>query len=322
MKKKYLLFSGLIFTAFVLFIALSFNEEYSAKLMQFINSYDFTGMLISIGILLICLLVELFFLPLKDSSIYKILHPNKSVITDIVIGLSYSLAVFFFIKTLLMIGLDYHFNGLFKIKSSSSNIVYSFYYVLNLLLFIVVADFFNYIYHWLCHELDFIWQIHKYHHASTDFVILSGNRLHPIEHIGKKFFIVLPLVLLGIRVESYLIVSFLILFIEKFQHSIVDWDYGWVGKYIIYSPIGHRIHHSKEEEHWDKNFGDLFVFWDRIFGTYYDGDKINTEVGVSDNWMNKNGIIYDLWHSTYLSYRSFINGIKKGHWRPEHKRKK
>ncbi|MFT5070730.1 MAG: alkylglycerol monooxygenase [Chitinophagales bacterium] len=292
------------------------------KFKNMLNSYDPSGIIISLALLFFCFFIELLVLGYKKSSVYQILHPNKSVVTDVVIGLAYTLGIFFFLKTFYLLSLDQFFPDLVKSQKAKQNPNMTWWYIPVLLLYLVIADFLKYVFHRLSHELDFLWQIHKFHHSTTSFIILSGNRIHPIEHILHKVFVTLPLVLLGIQIDMYFALVILMLFIDKLQHSMLDWDYGKLGKYLIYSPIGHRIHHSEIPEHWDKNYGDLFVFWDRLFGTYYKGNLINEKVGVSDNWMNKQGLVYDLWHCAWLSANSLKRSIKTNIWRGEHLQKK
>ncbi|MCB0509762.1 MAG: sterol desaturase family protein [Bacteroidetes bacterium] len=321
-KLLYNRLSWVLILGFLLWLFYSLDGQSFVKLKQEASNYSFTGMLISLSILVFCFLLELVFLPFKESSIYKILHPNQSIIADLVIGIAYSLGIFFILKSILYLSLDNYFPGLFKIRSPQSVKNLTLWYFPSLIFYLLVADFFKYWFHRLSHQIEFIWQIHLFHHASTDFVILSGQRIHPIEHILNRIFVSLPLIALGIRVDMYLSVLILLLFVEKLQHSMINWDYGWIGRHIIYSPLGHRIHHSKHEEHWDKNFGDLFVFWDKLFGTYYQGDKLDIEIGLKENWMNEQGVLFDLWHSMYLAYKSFIQSWKDKNWQAIHLRDK
>ena len=321
MKKYYYILTFGLAIAFLLAIGWNFNDATIAQLKAHYTAYSFKGIFISLGVLLFCLVLETFFLPFKESSIYKIFHPNKSIVTDLVIGFTYTLGVFFFVKTIFLTGLgDAAFTEV-KIPKLVEPSAFTWKYIPALLMFIVLADFLKYVFHRLCHEISFLWEIHKYHHASTDFILLTGNRVHPIEHILQKIFVSIPLIALGIKVDMYIAVIIFSLFIDKLQHSMLHWNYGFIGKYFIYAPIGHRIHHSKEIEHWDKNYGDLFVFWDRLFGTYYKGKHVNKEVGVTENWMNQEGIIYDLWHSMYLSILSLKKSITTWSWRAAHLKK-
>src|SRR5438477_159294 len=102
-------------------------------------------------------------------------------------------------------------------------------------------------------------------------------------------------------------------------HSMLPWRCGWFGKYVLYSPIGHRIHHSALPEHKDKNLGFLFPVWDWMFGTYYKGDVINEEVGVEDNYQNTRGLLFDLAESTRRAWRSV--GLPTAPWTPARPRR-
>ncbi len=37
---------------------------------------------------------------------------------------------------------------------------------------------------------------------------------------------------------------------------------------IIVTPSHHRVHHAINPEYLDKNYGQIFIFWDKLFGTY------------------------------------------------------
>jgi sterol desaturase/sphingolipid hydroxylase (fatty acid hydroxylase superfamily) len=56
-------------------------------------------------------------------------------------------------------------------------------------------------------------------------------------------------------------------FLGKFTHSRIDTDLGWLGKWIFVSPRAHHLHHKIDESS-GRNFGDSFIFWDRMFNTY------------------------------------------------------
>jgi sterol desaturase/sphingolipid hydroxylase (fatty acid hydroxylase superfamily) len=53
------------------------------------------------------------------------------------------------------------------------------------------------------------------------------------------------------------------------NHTDFDWTYGRIGRWLVMSPGLHKVHHSNNPEHFNKNLGNLFMIWDRIFGTYH-----------------------------------------------------
>ena len=71
-------------------------------------------------------------------------------------------------------------------------------------------------------------------------------------------------------VESIYFIGVVIGIQGGLQHSGINSDWGFIGKYIFLSPQAHRIHHSNLDCHVDKNFGHILVIFDRVFGTWYE----------------------------------------------------
>lgn len=284
------------------------------KCQQVLMHYNYSAIVLSVSIVLLCILIELFVLPFRQTSLSHILHPNKSVLTDLVIGSVYILGILSIAKAMFIAE---------HTRSLPINLELNKYLHFPLIQFIVsllVADFLNYWLHRIYHEIEFLWQIHKFHHSATDFIIITGNRTHPFEIIINRLLVFIPLSMLGTPPETYLGILVLVEFIEKMQHSIVDWDWGWFGRNIVFSPIGHRRHHSIEKEHWDKNYGSIFVFWDKMFGTYYHGKKTNESIGVPDNWYNREGLFFDLCKPMHLALKEFWRSIFSRQWKAKHLR--
>lgn len=188
------------------------------------------------------------------------------------------------------------------------------------LLWFVIAEFAYYGYHRSMHEIACLWQTHKYHHSAVEFNLITGNRVHFLDKAMAELFNLVPLTLLGIPPTMYASLRLGMRLIEIAQHSAVDWDYGWIGRWIVYGPVGHRIHHSAEREHWDRNYGNLMVIWDRLFGTWYAGSRVNPSVGVSDNHFNTGSVAKDWAIATRLFARDLARGWKTGEWKTEYAR--
>ena len=283
------------------------------KCETIIQQYDFSNVIVGVITLIICIILELCALPFKQTSLYKLLHPSRSIVTDLIIAPLYLLGIFSIIKTVFFFE-----TNIFSAKFHVTDHVQS--PLLQFFIYLVIIDFFTYWIHRFHHQIEFLWQIHKFHHAAVDFVLITGNRIHPLERIIHNLIVFIPLRFIGAPGETYVLIILVISLIDEMQHSMIKWDLGWIGRNIIFSPVGHRIHHSKEREHWDKNFGDIFVFWDKIFGTYYYGKKINTEIGVTQNWFNHQSIVFDLIHSMFLSIKEFIKSLISGQWKARHLR--
>ena len=131
----------------------------------------------------------------------------------------------------------------------------------------LMFDFIGYWTHRFFHRRRW-WPFHAVHHSSEDLDWLSGVRIHPVNELLSKFCQVTPFLLLGFNPFVTLSTAPFFTFHAIFVHAAVDWNLGPL-RGIIVSPVFHRWHHSKDRAAWDKNFGGLFAFWDRLFGTYY-----------------------------------------------------
>jgi hypothetical protein len=53
-------------------------------------------------------------------------------------------------------------------------------------------------------------------------------------------------------------------------------------EYILVTPSHHRVHHASNEKYLDKNYGDVFIIWDKLFGTFQkEEDNVKIEFGLT-----------------------------------------
>lgn len=131
----------------------------------------------------------------------------------------------------------------------------------------LLADFCGYWSHRRFHGRLW-WPFHAVHHSSEDLDWLSSVRVHPVNDLVNKFLEAAPLLLLGFNPFATLSTAPVFTLYAIFLHANVNWDFGPL-RGILATPVFHRWHHARNREAWDKNFGGLFVFWDRLFGTYF-----------------------------------------------------
>ena len=70
------------------------------------------------------------------------------------------------------------------------------------------------------------------------------------------------------------------------RHSHIWISYGSFWDQYLMSPAHHQLHHSRDPRHHDCNFGHIFTFWDRMFGTHYkpvDGEKFELGIDRDEN---------------------------------------
>jgi sterol desaturase/sphingolipid hydroxylase (fatty acid hydroxylase superfamily) len=129
---------------------------------------------------------------------------------------------------------------------------------------LLLVDFLRYWEHRFEHR--FLWRVHALHH-SAEHLSAANNYAHPLQYLPLFLFVSLPLSLVdmgGFAVPAG--VALLKSVLEFYIHSPTTLSFGPLRSVLVDSPY-HRIHHSIEEQHWDRNFGILFSFWDRLFGT-------------------------------------------------------
>jgi sterol desaturase/sphingolipid hydroxylase (fatty acid hydroxylase superfamily) len=154
---------------------------------------------------------------------------------------------------------------------------------LQLLFVIVAADFLAWLSHYIRHKIPMFWEFHKIHHSQTELNFFTAKRLHPFDLLANSLIRFLPWTLLGLNIAlpGYLIWTTLVRVYESFVHSNIRLNLGPL-RYLLVTPQSHRIHHSIEPEHVDRNFGDFFSIWDFMFGTQVREYDIYPKIGVHD----------------------------------------
>ena len=129
----------------------------------------------------------------------------------------------------------------------------------------VAYDFCYYWKHRFGHEWRIMWASHVAHHQSQDYNLSTALRQTSTDYIGFVFY--LPLYLLGMPVEVVITVGSLNLVYQFWVHTEHIKTLGLID-YILVTPANHRVHHAVNEGYLDKNYGGVFILWDRLFGTF------------------------------------------------------
>lgn len=131
----------------------------------------------------------------------------------------------------------------------------------------LVVDFQGYWSHRWSHEINFLWNRHIIHHSSEEFNLSCALRQSISTFINYFTFLLLPAALLGIPAQVIAIIGPLHLFLQYWYHTQLIGKMG-VLEHIIVTPSHHRVHHAINPEYMDKNYGQVFIFWDKWFGTF------------------------------------------------------
>ena len=131
----------------------------------------------------------------------------------------------------------------------------------------LAVDFQGYWVHRWSHEINFLWNRHIIHHSSEEFNLSCALRQSISNIVGYFTFLLLPAALLGVPSEVIGTIAPLHLFLQYWYHTRLIGKLGWL-EHIIVTPSHHRVHHAINPEYIDKNYAQIFIWWDKWFGTF------------------------------------------------------
>jgi alkylglycerol monooxygenase len=130
----------------------------------------------------------------------------------------------------------------------------------------VLYDFCYYWLHRLGHERTILWAAHVAHHQSEDYNLSTALRQTSTGFLlGWIFY--LPLFFLGVPAEVVVTVGSINLIYQFWVHTEHIGKLGWY-EWIFVTPSNHRVHHAQNDRYLDRNYGGMFILWDRLFGTF------------------------------------------------------
>lgn len=128
-------------------------------------------------------------------------------------------------------------------------------------------DLTGYLVHRIDHEYNIFWNSHIIHHSSEEYNLACALRQSVSTFIRLFTIFLIPAALFGVPAEVIGIVAPLHLFAQFWYHTRHIQKMGLLEK-IIVTPSHHRVHHAINPEYLDKNYGQIFIFWDKWFGTF------------------------------------------------------
>ena len=131
----------------------------------------------------------------------------------------------------------------------------------------IVLDFQGYWTHRFQHRINILWNNHIIHHSSEEFNLACALRQSISSFINLFTFFLLPCALLGVESIVIATVAPIHLFAQFWYHTRYIKKLGWLEN-IIVTPAHHRVHHAINQVYMDKNFSQIFIFWDKMFGTF------------------------------------------------------
>ncbi|MGI8545258.1 MAG: sterol desaturase family protein [Aridibacter sp.] len=137
---------------------------------------------------------------------------------------------------------------------------------------VILLDYTLYIWHYLTHKSDFLWNYHKIHHADLDLKTSTAIRFHFVEMSLSIPWRAGQIVLIGVSPRALKIWQTALFMSVFFHHSNLKLPEGFEKRLqkIITTPRLHGIHHSEIEDEMNSNWSSGLAFWDFIHGTFRD----------------------------------------------------
>ncbi len=163
---------------------------------------------------------------------------------------------------------------------------------------LIAEDLMFYWLHWVDHHCRLFWAVHVTHHSSTEFNFTVGFRSSIFQPL-YRFVYFIPVALLGFRgIDIFFMYSATQIYGILIHTQLV----GKLGllEYILVTPSHHRVHHSSNVRYLDKNLGMVFIFWDKLFGTFT-SEQEEVHYGLTENLKSPNlaNLIFHEWRSMW-----------------------
>ncbi len=185
------------------------------------------------------------------------------------------------------------------------------YKVENLWLAVIIAfvaeDFAGYWIHRMSHRVNILWNRHVIHHSSEEYNLSCALRQSISDNIKFFSILLIPAAVMGIPPALFAIISPVHLFLQFWYHTRLIDKMG-ILENILVTPSHHRVHHAINPEYLDKNYSQIFIIWDKLFGTFQPEEKSNPPVyGILRPAKTWNPVLINfkhLWQLTIDAYRA------------------
>ncbi len=148
---------------------------------------------------------------------------------------------------------------------------------------LLLGEFILWFNHFLRHKIRILWLFHAVHHSQKELNVFTDDRDHLIDAILESLFTFLPFFLFQLpNIYAVTVIGLYLPLHNRFIHSNIKMNLGWLGWFIT-SPQFHRVHHSAEPEHLDKNFGVHLSMFDYLFGTACRATNVYPQTGIDDS---------------------------------------
>jgi sterol desaturase/sphingolipid hydroxylase (fatty acid hydroxylase superfamily) len=308
--RRYWWLMMILLTVFIFMVSEKFIALFSDPGLIFKKVLDISGigkltvsaLTFQFLFLLVAMMIELFSAGYKQSVIYKLINNRtKSLRTDILSWLLVTFGLFDLLWLISTFGVFYILSGYF---TQFIHVKWDYHWTMFIFAFLL-SDLKNYIWHRALHS-KYFWKLHAFHHSATELTLFTTMRTHFWQKNISVFLDAFLFSFFAFPVEQFFMINAGYQILQYLHHSSVTFDFGWVGRWVIFSPAHHRLHHSLKPQYFGKNLGSSLVIWDRFFGTYCDPDPHVDTFGVPENRYNRKSYMHDVIMTikNFLGFRS------------------
>jgi len=157
--------------------------------------------------------------------------------------------------------------------------------------------------HFTEHKVKFLWQFHVIHHTDQHVDTTTANRHHPGESVIRFVFTTAAVFIVGAPIWMIFLYQTMSLVLTQFNHSNLKMP-SWLDNAMVWvfcTPNMHRVHHHYRQPYSDTNYGNIFSFWDRMFGTYIKVDNTKLVYGV-DTYMDEKQV-NNIWEMLKIPFQ-------------------
>ncbi len=130
---------------------------------------------------------------------------------------------------------------------------------------LLAYDFSYYWFHRISHEVNLFWAAHVVHHQSEDYNLGTALRQSGSGLFGFIFYV--PWLYVGIPAEILISSGAINLVYQFWVHTQHVPKLGPL-EHVFVTASNHRVHHAQNRIYIDRNYGGIFIIWDRLFGSF------------------------------------------------------
>jgi sterol desaturase/sphingolipid hydroxylase (fatty acid hydroxylase superfamily) len=147
------------------------------------------------------------------------------------------------------------------------------------LLAFLLHDFIWYVDHRMGHRVGFLWALHHVHHSSEEYNTTVASRGFIFDNVlARPLFFLLPI--FGVSAFQFIVIRIVVSIFGIAQHTRLVPKMPWLDR-VLATPSSHRVHHGSNDKYIDRNYGEVLMLWDHLFGTYQPEEE-EPDFGVTD----------------------------------------